>query len=208
MGLHGIERSQQTAKFVGPLTGDLVGEIAGRHAFGDLHGLKERLAHGVGKTDRKHDPDQCCSNRERKQGCASPRNCRFRFHPVSKAKRGNSLDEIVEGCRGVIAPLSDRKGNLSLREAIRRGCETLEFRVRPIANAIFGFRQRSYDVGIFDALADDFKIFRHFGKQCPKFYRRFVLYPATKTGRYQEAGLVQRCMSRTGMIDPHQRPIV
>ena len=40
MGLHGIERSQQTTKFVAPLTVDLVGEIAGRHPFCDLHGLK------------------------------------------------------------------------------------------------------------------------------------------------------------------------
>jgi len=103
MGLHGIERSQQTAKFVGPLTGDLVGEIAGRHAFGDLHGLKDRLAHGVGKTDRKHDPDQSCSYRQRQHGCAGIRNCRLGCHSIFKAIRGDGLNKVVKRLCGVIA---------------------------------------------------------------------------------------------------------
>jgi len=152
----------------------------------DLHRLGDRSAHGPGEADRKHDPDQDRCYCKHKQGGTGGRDRRFRVLSIFKAIGGDPVDKAIKGDGGVVALLRDSECRRDRRKTVGRRVQKLQFGVGPIANPALCFRQRSFDIVIFDALANDLQVFGYFGDHGLKCFHRIVPAAAATIGRHKD----------------------
>ena len=70
--LHDRQRLKEAAEFVAAPDLDMVGEISGGDAFGDVHGGEHRPAQRIGKAGRDQQADQRRADCERQHGGMRP----------------------------------------------------------------------------------------------------------------------------------------
>lgn len=148
--LHDGKRFKQAAKLVTPPDRDVIGKIAGRHAFCNAHRRGDRLAERIGESYCDNDSDECGTEGDPEHGGACFGDRRFRLGPEVEAIGRHQFDEIVECRGGLVALLHQRESRGYLSQAARRRLEDLQPGARPATEASLRLLPRRLDACALD----------------------------------------------------------